>query len=63
MVKHQGNKNIHVCVDGSVILKFILNKISKRKIDLFGSVLGEVEGCVEYENVPLISKMYEAILE
>jgi hypothetical protein len=46
-----------------MILKCILNEIAELKINLFGSVLGEVGGCVEYENVPLISRIYEAILE
>ena len=32
-----------MCVDGSIILKLILNKIAEHKIDFFGSVLGEVE--------------------
>jgi hypothetical protein len=31
----------------------MLNKIAGRKFDLFGSV----QGCVEYQSVPLISKV------
>jgi hypothetical protein len=35
------------------MLKSILNQIAGRKLNLFGSV----QGCVKYENVPLISKI------